>query len=102
MERRSVELEIAGRNVRVVSSAPPDELKRLAALVDARVSGMAPRGRPHPEALLLAAISLAHDLEDERSRRATLERRTRDVLRRVILRLDEALEPAESPDQDEE
>jgi hypothetical protein len=53
--------------------------------------------------MLLAAISLAHELESERGRREALEVKTRDLMRRVLLRIDEALEDSDgtsSPDLD--
>lgn len=97
MDRRTVELRIAGQSYRVVSSAPDEELRRLAEVVGAKLTELTPRGRaPQPQAILLAAIALAHELEAERGRRESLERRTRDLLRRVLVRIDDALEPFES------
>jgi cell division protein ZapA len=94
MERRTVSLQIAGQTYKVVSTSSDDELARLAGVVTAKVAEVSPRGRPvPPQAMLLAAMSLAHELEEERSRRAALERKTRDVLRRVLMRIDDALEP---------
>jgi cell division protein ZapA len=93
MERRPIQLRVAGQSYKVVSSADEDELRRLAGLVDDRVGELVPKGRAVPaNAILLAAIALAHDLEEERTRRSSLERRTRDVLRRVLMRIDHALE----------
>jgi cell division protein ZapA len=93
MERRAIQLRVAGQTFKVVSSADEDELRQLAAVVDERVSALVPKGRPiPPNAILLAAIALAHDLQDERGRRSSLERRTRDVLRRVLMRIDHALD----------
>ena len=99
MDRRAIQLRVAGQTYKVVSSAEEEELRHLAELVDARVGALVPKGRAVPaNAILLAAIALAHDLEEERGRRATLERRTRDVLRRVLMRIDHALEmDAEAP-----
>ena len=96
MERRTVELRIGGQNYRLVSSAPVDELHRLAEIVEAKLAEIGPRGRAQPQALLLAAMALAHDVESERTQRESLEKRTRDVLRRVLVRIDDALEPLES------
>jgi cell division protein ZapA len=94
MDRRTVQLQVAGQSYKVVSTAPEADLQRLAAAVDAKVAEVVPRGRAAPpQAMLLAAIALAHELEEERSRREALERRTRDVLRRVLVRIDDALEP---------
>jgi cell division protein ZapA len=99
MGRRMVQLQIAGQSYRVVSSAAEGDLHDLAGMVEAKVTEVAPKGRPMPpQAMLLAAMALAHELDAERRRREALERRTRDVLRRVLLRLDDALEPFEGLD----
>jgi cell division protein ZapA len=96
MDRRTVELRIAGQNYRLVSSAPADELQRLAEVVEAKLAEIAPKGKAQPpQALLLAAMALAHELETERTRRESLERRTRDLMRRVLVRIDDAMEPFE-------
>jgi cell division protein ZapA len=93
MDRRTVQLQIAGQSYKVVSSAPEDELNRLASVVNTKVTEVTPRGRAaQPQAMLLAAMALAHELEEERSRREKLERRTRDLLRRVLVRIDDALD----------
>jgi cell division protein ZapA len=89
-----VELRIAGQNYRVVSSAPEEDLKRLALIVGAKLAEVVPKGRPvPPQAMLLAAMALAHEVETVREERASLERRTRDLLRRTLVRIDDALEP---------
>jgi len=88
-----VQLKVAGQTYKVVSSADDDELQRLAAVVDGRVAELSPKGRVvPPQAVLLAAIALAHDLEEERAKREALERKTRDLLRRILMRVDDALE----------
>jgi cell division protein ZapA len=97
MDRRPVELRIAGRSYRVVTSAAPDELKRLADVVDAKIAEVSPKGRSDGgHAVLLAAIALAHELEAEQARRASLEGRTRTLLKRVLGGIDSALEPLEA------
>lgn len=99
MERRTVELRIAGQSYRVTSSAPEEDLNRLAEMIEVKLGEVTPRGRPAPaQAMLLAAMALAHDVEAERDERANVERKTRDVLRRVLMRIDSALEPLEPPD----
>ena len=63
---------------------------------------MTPRGRAvPPQAMLLAAMALAHEAETERDQRESLERRTRDLLRRALMRIDAALEPLEQPEATE-
>jgi cell division protein ZapA len=98
MDRRTVELRIAGQSVRLVSSAPADELQRLAGMVEAKLAELGPNGRAQSQSLLLAAIALAHEVETERGRRETVERRARDLMRRMLVRIDDALEPFEAAD----
>ena len=94
MERRTVEVRVAGQSYRVVSTAPGEELARLAGMVETKLGEVGGgRGRAQPQAILLAAMALAHELQEERARREVLERRTRDLLRRVLVRIDDAMEP---------
>ena len=91
-----VDLKVGGQTYRVVASAEETELKRLADLVDARLRSMSPPGRPiSPQSLLLAAISLAHDLEDEKRKRLQLEARSKEMLKSVLARIDAALEASD-------
>ena len=93
MPPRTVVLTVGAREYKVVSSATEGELQRLASVVQAKLEAVLPRGKPEPpQALLLAALALAHDLEEERARSSALERKSRDMLRRVLLRLDNVLE----------
>lgn len=92
MDARPVQLQIAGQSYRVVSSADEEDLARLASTVDAKVHELSGGKPASAQSLLLAAIALAHDLEKERAARADLERRTRDALRRMVVRIDDALE----------
>jgi|SRR5271154_596556 len=96
---RKVELRIAGQSYRVISSAPEEDLQRLAAVVSAKLVDVAGKGRgAPPQAMLLAAIALAHEAETQRDQRRLLERRTRDLMRRMLSRIDQALEPFEPAD----
>ena len=101
MSRAPVELRVGGQTYRVVASAPEDELMRLAAIVDGRLRDITGPGRAvAPQTLLLAAIALAHELEEERSRRVGLEQRSREMLRSVLERIDAALEAStEAPSE---
>lgn len=93
MDTRPVQLQIGGQSYKVVSSADEDELQRLAETVSAKVAELTPSGKTAPpQAVLLAAIALAHELEQERARRLAVERRARDMLRRVLVRIDDVLE----------
>jgi cell division protein ZapA len=99
-----VELKVGGQTYRVVASAEETELRRLADLVDARLRSMSPPGRPiSPQSLLLAAISLAHDLEEEKAKRTQIEARSKAMLRSVLARIDAAIEASdEKPEADNE
>lgn len=98
MDGRAVQLRVAGQSYKVVSSANEDELHRLANAVSAKVEELTPPGKSAaPQAVLLAAMALAHELEEERARRLDVERRARDMLRRVLLRIDDALDAASEP-----
>jgi cell division protein ZapA len=87
-----VELRIAGQSYRVVASAEPAQLHRLARLVDEKLEQVAPVTPGAPQALVLAAIALAHDLEQERRRRQEVEARAREMLETLLHRVDAALE----------
>lgn len=92
-----VELRVGGQTYRVVSSAEEHELRRLAEVVDARLRERVPAGRQvPPQALILAAISLAHELEQERSRRVELERRSREMLKALLARIDAVIDSNEA------
>src|SRR5688572_3654090 len=93
MAGRAVQLRVGGQTYRVVTSASEDELQRLAALVDAKLAAVVPPGRVvTPQAMLLAAIALAHDLEEERSRSAATMARARGAFGRILERVDAALD----------
>lgn len=92
MDARPVSLRIAGQSYKVVSTASEEDLQRLAETVSAKVAELTPVGKAAaPQAVVLAAMALAHELEEERARRRTLERRARDMLRSVLGRIDDAL-----------
>jgi cell division protein ZapA len=91
-----VELRVGGQTYRVVASAEEHELRRLAEIVDARLRELSAPGRQiPPQALLLAAIALAHDLEQERELRRRVECRSREMLTSVLSRIDAALDATE-------
>src|SRR5215831_257433 len=92
MDRAPVELRVGGHTYRVVGSAGPDELHRLASIVDGRLRELNGSSAYHPQSLLLVAMALAHDLELERSRRRETEVRSREQLRSLLERVDAALE----------
>jgi cell division protein ZapA len=93
MSKGPVELRVGGQTYRVVATAEEADLHRLADVVDDRLRKLTAPGRAvSPQSLLLAALSLAHDLEDERNRRVRSEQRAREMLSALLLRIDAALE----------
>lgn len=92
MAGRTVQLRVGGQTYRVVTSASDEELQRLAAVVDQKLAAVVPAGRQvTPQAMLLAAMALAHDLEEERARSSTVTQRARGAVGRMIERVDAAL-----------
>jgi len=98
-QRTPVSLNVGGQSYRIVASVPEDALKRLAGVVDERIRALVPPGKTvPPSAILLAAIALANDLEEERTKREALEARSRDLLRRLLARIDDALDVPDPED----
>lgn len=101
--RAPITLNVGGQQYRVVASVPEESLRRLAAVVDDRIRSIVPKGKPvSPNAILLAAIALANEVEEEREKREGVEKKSRDVLRRLLARIDEALEAPEDHGDDDE
>jgi cell division protein ZapA len=93
MSGSPVELRVGGQTYRVVASADEADLRRLADIVDTKLRELTSPGRQlAPQSLLLAAIALAHELEEERERRIKAERRWREKLTTVLARVDAALD----------
>lgn len=96
MSQATVALTIGGQVYRVRSQAPEHELRKLAAHVDERLRSLAGSSTPvAPQALLLVAISLAHDLELERAQRKRLQNVAHDALQLLLERIDSALHVAD-------
>lgn len=92
MDARAIQLQIGGQSYSVRSSASEEELHRLAESVSATLEAVTPPGRtPNAQSLVLAALRLAHELEEERSRRRDVEQRAKAILRKVVGRLDGVL-----------
>jgi len=93
MERRTVQLRVAGQTYRVVTTASDAELKRFLSVIEDKLGEVSGRGRAvHPQALLLATLALAHDVEEERERSRRIETRARESLSRLLTRIDAALD----------
>src|SRR5215831_11068173 len=92
MVRPPVEVTVGGQVYRLVASAGEQTLQRCAQIVDERLSEITRNDRsPPPQALLLVAMSLAHDLEEERVRHAREAEGMEQNLRRLLGAVDDAL-----------
>jgi len=105
--RRAVELRVGGQTYRVVASDDDQHVQHLAELVDRKHGEVVPqggRGVTPQQAIFLTALALADEVEEQRSRLARLEAehersvrlatRAREVVARLLLRVDNALSPA--------
>lgn len=88
-----IELRIGGLTYRVLASADAAELRRLAQVVDERLRSLtAPGKQISQQTLVLAAIALAHDLEQERALRQQVQLRSSEMLRTLLARVENAIE----------
>ncbi|MCC6644188.1 MAG: cell division protein ZapA [Polyangiaceae bacterium] len=116
-------ISIGGSTYQVYADLPPADLARLSAVVDARLRELLPKGKSAtPQTFLLVALSFAHDgelareaakeaeaksaeleeaVDEEIERRRALEAETRDLLRRVLSRIDLALEDDEGDEAED-
>ena len=93
MSDAPVQLKVAGKTYQVVTSAKEEELARLALKVENALYEVVPPGRePSAQALVLAAISIAHELEEEKARRIAAEEQHRKVLSSLLKRVDGVLD----------
>jgi len=101
MERRTVELRLAGQSYRVVTTATDEELAHLLSVVEEKLNEVTPAGRrPAPDAMLLVALALVHELEEARERVREVEGRARQLFERMLAQIDAALETEDAtPEQ---
>jgi cell division protein ZapA len=96
MAGRTVELTVAGESCRVVTTADESELRRLAAMVEDRLAGVWQPGRPvTTKAMLLAAVALAHELDEQRARADAIAGKAREALASLLGRVDVAIEQSD-------
>ncbi len=89
--KRTLTLQVAGRSYRVATTASEEEVRRLASVVDVRTQELF-RGRPvSGDALVLTAISLAHDAERERLGADAFRAQLRAQMARLLEEIDTAL-----------
>jgi cell division protein ZapA len=93
MMRAAVEVNVGGHLYRLVASSGEQTLQRYASVVNERLRDLTGSDRtPHPQAMLLVAMALAHDLEEERSRRLAERSGAEEMFRQLLGRVNEALD----------
>ncbi len=93
MVRSAVEVNVGGQLYRLVGSAGEQSLQRYAGVVNERLRDLTGNERSaHPQAMLLVAMALAHDLEEERARGVALREQSQSMLRGLLERVNAALD----------
>lgn len=82
---------MGGQVYRVVSSAGALELERLARLVDEKLTAVTGGRSTDARGLLLAAMALAHDAEEQRARADRIASGARNAVERLVGQVDDAL-----------
>jgi cell division protein ZapA len=85
----AVDVQVGNKNYRLVASADRATLLRLAGMVDTKLRSV---GSRHPDALVLTAIALAHDIERLEAENRRHVARSRQMLNTLLARVDDALE----------
>jgi cell division protein ZapA len=93
MGRPAVEVNVGGHLYRLVASSGEQSLQRYAGVVNERLRELTGSDRTmHPQAMLLVAMALAHDLEEERTRHRELRAQAEESLRSMLARVNAALD----------
>ena len=93
MMRPAVEVNVGGHLYRLVASSGEQTLQRYAGVVNERLRELTGSERSaNPQAMLLVALALAHDLEEERARRVAERSAAEEMLRQLLSRVNEALD----------
>ncbi len=96
MQPSPIDLTVAGQRYRIITPAEPEEIHRLVSLLEDRLASLQlPNRFTPPQRLLIAALALASDLEDERLRHRETQRQARESLTNLLQRIDHALELTE-------
>ena len=81
MEKQSINVRVAGKNYTLVSSDPPEYVRRVAALADRKLSEMElVSGLSAQQAATLACLNLADELLKARDENTELKRRMQQMI----------------------
>lgn len=91
---RLVSVNLAGSSFTIRTDAGQEYVARLERYVNQKLDAVQPEGHPLPlkSALALAALSMADDYFSADESRVALDQNVRERLKRILLRLDAALE----------
>lgn len=91
---RPVDVRISGSTFTIRTDASQEYVSRLERYVNEKVEEVQPEGRSLPlkSALALAALSIADDYFSADGKREAVEQEMNQKLRRILLRIDTALE----------
>lgn len=90
-KRRTVQLTLAGRQYKIVTTASDADLARLAGRVERRLKDVAGSRGATPEAILLTAMALAHDVEQESARADRVLEKAKRAATELLERVDAVL-----------
>ncbi|MBQ9252400.1 MAG: cell division protein ZapA [Clostridia bacterium] len=80
MEKQKISVRVAGKNYTLVSSDPPEYIRRVASLVDRRLSEMEiASGMPPQQATVLTCFNLMDELLKARDENTALKRRLQQL-----------------------
>ena len=80
MEKQKISVRVAGKNYTLVSSDPPEYIRRVAGLVDRRLNEMeAVSGMPQQQATVLVCFNLADELLKAKDENTELKRRMQQM-----------------------
>lgn len=84
MEKQKITVSVAGRNYTLVSSDPPEFVRRVAAIVDRKLSETAAvTNLPSGQAAVLTCFNLAEELLKAQDENTALRRQNEQIARAV-------------------
>lgn len=91
VERTPIVLQIGGITYRIHATAPEEQVRHLAQVVDEKLREIAPTGAFTPQSFLLVALAFAHEAAQERGARQELLNGVRALLHSFLTTIDHAL-----------
>ena len=80
MEKQKISVRVAGKTYNLVSSDPPEHIRRVAAMVDRRLNEMEiASGLPQQQAMALTCFNLVDELIKAKDENTELKRRMQQM-----------------------